>query len=232
MRPRLFTLSTGYPPRLWMACITLLLVGFGASSATAQTSDTSAPAGSEWLQQIQSRYNAMDGIRARFVRTVESEFASTQSVEGTLLLSGSRYRVETASQTFVTDGTTTWIYSPGQQQVVVNDAVTDSRSLTPDSFFTDYADRYEIQTQRDSVSGDQRYEILSLVPSSDEAAFDGVVLWVNPETMLIERLQVTDANDNRITIRLRDITLNPGLDASVFQFNPPTDVEVVDLRAS
>lgn len=217
---------------VWMSCIALLLVGVGSSTATAQTAEYAAPDDGEWLQRIQSRYNAIDGIRAGFVRTVESDFASTQSVEGTLVLSGSRYRVETASQTFVTDGTTTWIYSPGQQQVVVNDAVTDSRSLTPDTFFTDYADRYKIQTQRDTVSGDQRYEILGLVPSSEEAAFDDVVLWVNPETMIIERLRVTDASDNRITIQLRDIQLNPGLDASVFQFDPPSDVEMVDLRSS
>jgi len=184
------------------------------------------------LEEVQARYESIDGIQARFVQTVESEFASARRTEGTLYLAGPRYRVETDQQTFVTDGSTTWIYSPGQKQVIINRASDDGSDLTPQTFFTDYAARYTIDTSRDTTAAGTSFTILDLKPSVPDASFEDVTLWINPASRIIERLRVRDANGSVITIRLQDISINPGLSDTTFRFDPPEDVEVVDLRSS
>ncbi|PEN15229.1 cell envelope biogenesis protein LolA [Longibacter salinarum] len=184
------------------------------------------------LQEVQTRYESIDGIKAQFVQTIESEFSSTRRTEGTLYLAGSKYRVETPQQTFVTDGGTTWIYSPSQKQVVVNTPSGDGSDLTPETFFTNYAARYSVETSRDTSANGISYKVLDLKPTDPAASFDDVILWVNPSNLVIERLRVRDANKNVITIRLDDIEVNPGLSETTFQFDPPEDVEVVDLRSS
>jgi outer membrane lipoprotein carrier protein len=93
--------------------------------------------GGPTLQALQSRYSALQGLRAAFTQVTASEFADDSTrIDGTVLLAGNRYRVETPAQTVVTDGATTWIYSPADSQVVVNTADAEASTLTPQAFLT------------------------------------------------------------------------------------------------
>lgn len=202
-------------------------------TAAAQNTGSDAPAAmdDDILRQVEVRYASIDGLQAAFTRTVDTGMGAAQEISGTLYLAGPRYRVETGSQTFVTDGATTWIYTPSQKQVIVNAATDDGASLTPETFFTDYAARYTVEARQDITDGGTSYVELDLSPSAPSASFDDVVLWVRPDTFVIDRLSVQDANGNRITIRLNDVEINPGLSDQLFTFDAPADVEVVDLRS-
>ncbi len=206
---------------------------FASGTTAAQDTGGGTPAAmnDDILQQVEARYASIDGLQATFTRTVDSGMGAAQEISGTLYLAGPRYRVETRSQTFVTDGETTWIYTPSQKQVIVNAATDDGASLTPETFFTDYAARYTVEARRDITDGGTSYVELDLSPSAPSASFDNVVLWVRPDTYVIDRLSVQDANGNRITIRLNDVQINPGLSDRLFTFDAPGDVEVVDLRS-
>ena len=69
------------------------------------------------LQALQNRYDRLGSLRATFTQVTQSDFAndSTQ-VNGRVLLAGDKYRVETPSQTVVTNGATSWIYSPARSE--------------------------------------------------------------------------------------------------------------------
>jgi outer membrane lipoprotein carrier protein len=221
------------PYALVLALFLLASLTAAPLTATAQGTGGSAPAAmkDDILQQVEARYASIDGLQATFTRTVDSGMGAAQEISGTLYLAGPRYRVETRSQTFVTDGATTWIYTPSQKQVIVNAATDDGASLTPETFFTDYAARYTVEARRDITDGGTSYVELDLSPSAPTASFDDVVLWVRPDTYVIDRLSVQDANGNRITIRLNEVQINPDLSNSLFTFDTPGGVEVVDLRS-
>lgn len=209
---------------------TLLWVTF-PGIAGAQTS--SEASGDAFLARIQARYETLDAFRARFEQTVESDFAQQATdTEGLLIVSGDRYRVETDQQTYVTDGETSWIYSPAERQVVVNDASADDVSLTPETFFTDYANRFTLDARRDVRESGMRYAIVDLKPVTDRSAFQRVTLQVRLSDLVITRLNVEDRSGSTVTIRLEDVVLNPRLPSDVFTFTPPDDAEVVDLRPS
>ena len=186
--------------------------------------------GSAVLQDVQERYDTVAGMEATFTQTVTSPFRDDSTrLEGRLFVRGDMYRIETVEQTLITDGTTSWIYTPADSQVVVNDAASSKMALSPETFFTDYAARYRVDSLRPAGPTADAEQILALTPSSPDAAFGSVTLWVRPDRV-ITRLQVTDSGGSTITVRLRNIRLNPTLARERFSFEPPPDVEVIDLR--
>ncbi len=206
----------------------LLAAILAPSPGQAQTADSLS-----LLETIQQRYEQLNGLQATFTQEIRSDFASGSTrMRGTLLLKQEKYRVETEEQTLVTDGTTTWIYTPADQQVIINHADQDASTFSPETFFTDYANHYRIVRAEEEWQNGVRRRKLSLTPSSSQTLFQDVTLWVRANDPIVTRLQVTDREGSVITISLDDIDLNPGLRASDFTFTPPDYADVVDLRSS
>jgi outer membrane lipoprotein carrier protein len=104
--------------RLTSVAILAAMLG-GAIPANAQSVTT-------LLDRLERKYDSIQALRASFTQTLKSAFSSeTASLEGRLVLAGEKYRVETKSQTMVTDGITTWIYLADENQVLINSADSD-----------------------------------------------------------------------------------------------------------
>lgn len=203
--------------------VALLVLGL---SVPVQAQDSSS------LEALQDRYDQLDGLSARFVQVTASEFASDSSqIEGRVLLSGNKYRVETPGQTVVTNGTTTWIYSPADSQVVVNDAETDASTLTPQTFLSSSAERYNVASTRTTRRDGMPHEVLSLQVANDSARFENATLWVRQSDRIVTRLRATDRNGSTLDLRLHEIEVDPPFANRPFTFSPPDGIEVVDLRA-
>ena len=194
----------------------------------AQAAGQDAPS----LDALQARYEDLTGLRAAFTQVTASEFARDSSrIDGRVLLSGNQYRVETPSQTVVTNGETTWIYSPADSQVVVNDADADARTLTPQTFLTASAERYDVTATRSVQRDETPHHVLSLSAATDAARFENATLWVRQSDQIVTRLRATDANGSTLDLRLHDITLPERFEGTPFTFSMPKGIEVVDLRA-
>jgi outer membrane lipoprotein carrier protein len=220
-----FSLSpTGCATRVRVLGVGVLLLLLAAVPVRAQD-------GSELLDEVQRRYDTVETLRASFTQTVTSSFSPEATrVDGQLWVKDDMYRVETVEQTLVTDGTTTWIYTPADSQVVVNDADRGGAALSPESFFTDYSDRYAVEDARRARQDGASHTVLNLTASAPAARFESVALWVRDADRLITRLRVVDSGGSTIDIRLRDIQVNSTLSDASFRFEPPGGTEVVDLR--
>lgn len=183
------------------------------------------------LEALQARYDRLGGLQAAFTQVTSSEFAggSTQ-VEGTVHLAGNKYRVETPSQTVVTNGTTTWIYSPADSQVVVNDADAEASTITPQAFLTTSAENYTVTSTRSASRQGTPHHVLTLTATGSSARFEDATLWVRRGDDIVTRLRATDRNGTTLDLRLQDIVVNPSIDEATFSFTAPNGVEVVDLR--
>jgi periplasmic chaperone LolA len=185
------------------------------------------------LTDVQAAYDALDGLRASFTQVISSEFAGdTTRIEGTVLLSGNKYRVETPTQTVVTDGQTTWIYTPADSQVVVNDAEQDASTVTPKTFLTASADRYEKTASTPATRDGTPHAKLAVAATDSTARFKEATLWVRRADRVVTRMRATDRNGSTLDLRLRDLAVNPSLTDDPFTFTPPEGVEVIDLRQS
>jgi outer membrane lipoprotein carrier protein len=154
-----------------------------------------------------------------------------ESFAGTVVFQDDRYRVETGAQTFVTNGAITWIYLPTENQVLINDYVEDETAFSLNNFFLNYTERYDVSSSEVAEYQGQTHFVLHLTPKSPDAFFSDVTLWMRDSDNLVTRLKVTDVNETTMTFELRDIELNPSLQADTFSFTPPDGAEVIDLRS-
>jgi outer membrane lipoprotein carrier protein len=204
---------------------------FGVLLWVAAALPAGAQDGGPTLQALQSRYDALGGLRAAFTQVTASEFADDSTrIDGTVLLAGNRYRVETPAQTVVTDGATTWIYSPADSQVVVNTADAEASTLTPQAFLTTAADKYDRTARRTVTRAGTAHEMLSLTAADSSARFEEATLWVRRPDRIVTRLRAVDRNGSILDLRLRDIRVDPPINGNPFSFSPPANAEVVDLR--
>ncbi len=183
------------------------------------------------LTDVQEAYDALDGLRASFTQVISSNFAGdTTQIRGTVLLSGNKYRVEAPDQTVVTDGQTTWIYTPADSQVVLNDAEQDESTVTPETFLTASADLYTVTTSSPTTRQGAPHVKLAISASDSASRFTEATLWVRRTDRVVTRMRATDRNGSILDLRLRDIVVNPDLGTDPFSFSPPENVEVIDLR--
>jgi outer membrane lipoprotein-sorting protein len=177
------------------------------------------------LDRLRARYEATDALRARFTQTV-----GDASMEGTLTLRGDAYRIEMRDQTLVTDGSTSWVYSEPDAQVLINDVIPDETAFSPADFFTHYPDRFYVAVAGSVTLDGARHDKLTLTPKSPDAFLREVTLFVRSTDALPTRVQIVDGNGTRLAFDLRDVELNPRLPVGIFRFDPPSGTEVVDLR--
>lgn len=201
----------------------LLLLGLGATPAPAQELS---------LSDVQAAYETLDGLQASFTQVIGSSFADGSTrVEGSVLLSGDKYRVTTPNQTVVSNGQTTWIYTPADSQVVVNDADTEG-TVTPKTFLTASAERYEVRSSTRTTRLSSPHVRLTIASTDSSSRFAEATLWVRTNDQMVTRMRATDRNGSTLDLRLRALVINPPALRSdaPFTFSPPSGVEIVDLR--
>ncbi|PQJ34038.1 cell envelope biogenesis protein LolA [Salinibacter sp. 10B] len=206
-----------------LACFILCALSLLATPVRAQPT----------LAEVQDAYNALDGLQASFTQVISSDFAGdTTQVKGSVLLSGNKYRVETPDQIVTTNGTTTWIYTPTDSQVVLNDADRGESTVTPETFLTASADQYAVQSSSTTSRLGTSHWTLHLEATRSSSRFREATLWVRQSDRLVTRMRATDRNGSTLDLRLTDISLNPDVlrENNPFSFSPPPNVEVIDLR--
>ena len=184
------------------------------------------------VNQLQNKYANIDALEATFTQEITSPFGEQGAIStGTLLLSGVQYRVETENQTFVTDGTTTWIFNAYANQLLVNDFVQDETTFSIADFLLNFNEAYHVLNASQRVIDGEIYYEMEMEPKEDNTYFKRVTLWMRDSDSLVTRLHVLDVNDAELEFNLQNIQLNPNLGSDAFQFYPPDNVEIIDLRS-
>ncbi|ARA92534.1 cell envelope biogenesis protein LolA [Rhodothermaceae bacterium RA] len=215
--------SRPFPARV-LAVLAIVLFT-GQSAALAQDAHA-------LFERLKTTYETIDALQARFQQTMSTPYSDREETfSGTIVFQRDRYRVETGTQTFVTDGTVTWVYLPDANQVLINDYVEDETAFSLNSFFLNYTDRYEVTSAETVQLDGATHYLLRLKPRNPDTFFTDIAIWMRDRDNLVTRMEVTDVNETRMTFHLEDIQLNPVLRADTFTFTPPEHAEVIDLRS-
>ncbi|MGH2569461.1 MAG: outer membrane lipoprotein chaperone LolA [Bacteroidota bacterium] len=181
---------------------------------------------------VQRRYEAMRDATAKFTQHVKFSFSKIeQNFEGTLTMKKpNKYRIESEHQTFVTDGSVVWSYSPVNKQVLVDRFKENQSTLSPDKLLLNLpAQYYTTLLGKENVDRAETF-VLKLVPKDDQAFIRSVKVWVEDGTWVVRRVLVVDVNETETQYMLKEIKLNTHVNDSLFSFSPPPGTEVVDLR--
>ena len=206
--------------RFAIAALILLGPGFALE---AQDTDADAV-----MMRLRQKFDEAGTFSAHFRQTLDADYAgSTSTIEGSIIFSAEKYRIETSTQTIVTDGITTWVYLLEDQQVIISDYVEDEATFTPGHFLDERTDRYDIAFADEQYSGQY---VVVLTAKSADTYLESAPLRIDENEYLISQIDVVDVNGASIRFEMSDIDLSPDTDESTFGFKPAEGVEVVDLR--
>lgn len=202
--------------------LTLFLLNFKVFSQDEITAQ-------EVIQNVQNAYNDISDAKASFSQTIKFNKSKAQSSAGTLYIKKeNKYRIETGSQTIVTDGSTSWSYTPSKKQVVIDYYKETGNSFSPNKYLFQYPENfYSDLTGTEQMNGKDVY-VLSLKPR-ESGYVKSAKLWVGKDDWMIKKIYIV-TEESTSTYSVKNIQTNLGLANSKFTFTPPEGTEVIDMR--
>jgi len=221
--------------RAGVLCALVLL----ALPAGAAADEVAADGCAERLARtVQEHYEAIRDLEARFTQRSEplalgggAVGGAAQERSGTVVLAKpGRMRwsyEEPQPSLLVTDGKVVWMYDPLLEEAQRLPDVGGFLSGAAVQFLMGEGDLLaSFRASARDCGGDP--VVLDLVPREDQG-YERLTLRVDPGTGEVRSSTVTDLFGNRTTVSFDAVRHDVGPDASLFTFEPPEGVDVVDL---
>ena len=194
----------------------------------------SALSAEEVADKVQATYRSFSDLQAGFVQRATNRLSGlSQEAAGRLFLKWPgkmRWEYEAPeSRLFLIDGKTLWSYSPAERQAVAQD-VSGALSTSPIGILFGLSSLrrdFRVRTILHAGARDSQEYLLDLAPRGQDLSFKRVILAVDRESFLIQRLTVFDLYGNTTIVDLNDLKVNPGLKDGLFQFSPPPGTDVI-----
>jgi outer membrane lipoprotein carrier protein len=209
--------------------ITLL---FGASVVSAQSPEvTRAKEILDKVSQVTKSYNS---IKADFTFTLENKQANiTDSYDGTILISGNKYKATVMNADSYFDGETLWTHLTEVGEVNISSPdPNDQMSLSPSNIFNIHEEGFRyIHAGEENIDGKQ-IQIVDLFPEDRNKPFSRIKLYVNKTNYHIAKITQIGKDGNNYIIDIKNMETDVPVDPSMFIFNPEEhpDVDVIDMR--
>jgi len=213
------------------AALAALAASAGIFAGPASAAGTKAP---EIASRVQERYDETRVLTAAFTQELRVK-AGGQVVrsKGRMYFEKpGRMRWEYESpepQTIVADGKSLWIYQPADKQVLKAPLEQAFQSNTPVSFLFGIAKigrDFEATLAKPGPEGAPR---LALRPKKEEGGALGLLtLEIDPATYDVRAAIVEDPLGNVTEVRLIDAQRNGKVNASLFRFERPKGVDVIE----
>lgn len=189
---------------------------------------SSAQDAQEIIKNVQLKYENITDAKATFTQTLKGSGGKASSSTGVIYIKKDKYRIEAAGQIIITDGQTTWSYSPKRKQVVIDTYKDDGNSFSPNKFLFNYPENFYSDLEGDENVGGVDCYVIKLSPRNG-GSVKSAKIWIDKNENLIRKINIV-TNESTNTYSLKDISLDAGLSSSKFSFSPPEGVEVIDLR--
>jgi outer membrane lipoprotein carrier protein len=183
----------------------------------------------EIIKKVQSKYDNISDAKATFTQTLKGNSGKANSSSGVIYIKKTnKYRIESGGQVIITDGKTSWAYSPRKKQVVVDNYKDDGNAFSPNKFLFNYPENFYSDLDGDENLGGVECYVIKLTPRNG-GSVKSAKIWIDKNEDLIRKINIVTSESSNTYI-LKDISLDAGLSSTEFSFSPPSDVEVIDLR--
>lgn len=178
--------------------------------------------------------SVLDALRAKIVGapSVEAVFTingGDGAVQGSLIMSGSKYAMSTPQMKAWFDGRTQWTTVVSSKETNVSEPDhEDIMSSNPFAILTAHKDYYRATMLKSSAST----AVVELTPRSRTSAISKFTITVDRRTGWPSSISVTFDDGRRISVKIDSIAAGSKKAASTFVYNPKAypAFEVVDLR--
>ncbi len=130
------------------------------------------------------------------------------------------------------NGDRMWVYSPDLQvaeEYHLRDEDTRRATIYEMSWGLTSPIRVLLRgTQRFSTRLEDGTHLVTVIPDQAEAEIDRIRAWVDPESWLIERMEISPRDRPRIELAIREWKINSGLTDSDFEFSLPEGADLFE----
>jgi outer membrane lipoprotein carrier protein len=206
----------------------------GAESAD-ESAPTEAPdaCATRTAALIQRRYENVRDLRARFEQTTRPAGAAAATTSrGTVVLAKPgkmRWSYEAPEPSLVvSDGTTLWVYDPAfreAQRLPVSEGYLSGAAI---QFLLGEGDIFRA-FRVEAVACEEKRAELELVPR-EPSSYEKIGVVVDPATGDLTRTRLVDLLGTAIEVELSELEVNQSPPASLFRFEAPEGVRVMDLQ--
>ena len=194
---------------MMLAAITIAAAGCHAAQLLAQA-----------VEQIKKSPSLQATFRAS---------TSDGSAQGSILLSGNRFKLDTDEFTTWFDGRTQWAYSPRTGEVNISEPTFEELAqINPFAVIGSLKDGYNARR----VNAPKGSDRLELTPKHKGGDYSKVTLTLNAATHYPSAIEIVATDGARINIAVTSVKAGKMPDASAFRFNRSLypRAEIVDLR--
>ncbi|MCZ6703603.1 MAG: outer-membrane lipoprotein carrier protein LolA [Ignavibacteria bacterium] len=178
--------------------------------------------GSELLDDLQTRFNAIDDLTAEF----------TQSTNGKTFLSGvflfkkeNMVKIIAKQLIIVSDGTTSWSYNKKENKVIIsNFDENDPGVFSINELVYNFPKECDLSS---TIENGER--VLTLVSNGYKYNFNKVQIWLSTDD-LISKVIFSDPAFGETEVTFFNYKLNQNFSDSEFSFIPPAGSKIIDLR--
>jgi outer membrane lipoprotein carrier protein len=179
---------------------------------------------------LEERYAGIRDFSADFTQVYRSILRAESRQRGTVAIKKpGRVRwvyTEPDRQEVVSDGVRTYVSSPEDNVVYVQDVPTGDEASTADLFLSGRGDISSDFTPKIVESPVTGTIGLELVPVEREASYERLVLAIDAKTLQILGLTTFDAQGGQSAIQFHNLRENTGLDDAYFNFQIPRGADV------
>ena len=207
----------------------ILILSMLVTLITAQTKDQKAVS---LLDEVSAKTKSYKSVKADFSYKMENKQAKiNEEKQGTLLLSGDKYRLTVAGQVVISDGKTIWTFIEESNEVQINNLENKDDALTPSRLLTSYNANYKAKILTDKTQTDSNIETIELLPNTGKN-FTKAIVAIDKTRKQVSVFSLYDKNGNVFTYKIlkfqTDFPVNPG--DFTFDKTKFPGVEVIDMR--
>jgi outer membrane lipoprotein carrier protein len=191
----------------------------------------------ELIAKTQERYEQTADLKAQFTQELTIKAMNkTEREEGVLYVKNPRRMLWSYSKPkakkLIINPKKAWLYVPDDHAVYIQDTENIYKSKLAVKFLSGIgklSEDFHVGFSRpNAVDGNGNY-LLTLTPKISDAGIDKLYLTIDKDTFQIIQCSFTDLYGNMTRIRLTDIKINNNLDDKLFNFKPPSGVEVFNM---
>jgi len=185
----------------------------------------------ELASQVEKKYRSLSDLALDFTKTTRSEIFETQSkTQGKMLMKNpDKFKLQTKEETIVCDGKFVWTYSVENQQVVKNLLDKSENMFKPNKYLSAFREEYVPRLEGEEKINQTSCFKLLLSPKKDDVFIKKMTIWVDQQSLLAQKLEYKDSNDNQVTLIFSHIKTNRKIKDTEFVFQTPPGVEELDL---
>lgn len=181
------------------------------------------------VARIQKHFESIKDIKGTFSQTSYiKDIEETQKYSGQFFIKKPSLMMweydKPRDEKVVIRDSDTWIYKKSENQVIKTKFNKESYSQVPIAMLGSMEN-----IRKDFDISMPEENALQLIPKHRIGFLKVLVLEINSGDFPVKMFTIIDTYGNIIMIELYSMEVNPGLDDSLFQFEPPPDAEVYDL---